>query len=148
MGTVANCGDKASLLSGIFEANEVAAMLGRLAVAEAQGSTGVAADADLVFGSWFAHLDSSREMVRDYLAMLVDGSRGERFERDVALGEALARRIVAHHLGIEPERGRAVAHALFCTYACGVMAALMELMEPEVAQQQARATVEQLVRGL
>lgn len=147
VGTVANTGDKATLLTKVFGEAENIAFLGRIARMEARsaGEGDFADDVDTMFGPWYESTGRQPDLVRAFLLdglLLPDPKRSEqRRTRDAAMVDAICLRLLALHPSLDHRRAQNISYAAYSAHAVALIAAAIGNLALDDAREQARAAV-------
>lgn len=150
VGTVASTGDKASLLTDVFGANDAVAFLGRVACWEARGvdATSFVDEMDDIFADWFHSVETRVDLVRDYLVhLLVEPTRREVWA-DQAMVGALGRRVLAHHPSTAQQAAEDLGYAVYATYAASLIGVVMGILDVDAARANAHRVTSRLVEHL
>lgn len=152
VGTVANTGDKATLLARMFGHDESVAFLGRIARIEAGEPThSFADDIDDAFHPWYESVEQNPGLVRAFmLDVLLPGAGGDpgRRERDAAVVVAIRNRLLALHPSLDRALADSLAYAAYAAHAVAVIAVAMGDAELDEARARANAAVHALCRDI
>ena len=125
VGTVANCGDKASLLARMFDESDTVALLGRFcALGPVLPDRSFADEMVEVFDAWFASVDGEEGLVRSYMVSLLV-ARHQRGHLDLAVVSTISRRLLVHEPTLDGEAAWNLAFTVYSTYCMMVASVLL-----------------------
>lgn len=148
VGTVARTGDKSTLLASMFDENETIALRGRIAaLGPLVPGRSFADEMAEVFDEWFAAVADDTDLVRDYMVALLVGPQ-PRGSLDDDVVDALARRLMRHHLDLDPAVATDLAFATYATWCTLVVAVLLGVHDHPTARDRAVRTIDSITGTL